>query len=226
MLILRAVLNDADKYGVDHRTPENLTPLMLAVMTGNVPLIDALLARGAALDQTDAYGRTPHMLALEQANVDANYASQVLGEVYAKVRPIALDVLVDGKLVRLNNEGAEYYFLSLMLALLPHYTAPLWHPEYTTKDVYNHQRGFFVDALQVNLEHIPDQVIKEARRKRPYFNHVLARAEVNSNYSPARKLWQRNGMGFYILNPNMQIKLKLTAESEGDWVDVGQLGEG
>jgi len=82
------------------------------------------------------------------------------------------------------------------------------------------QNGFFADILQHNLDAMPESVLKEARRKRSYVNHVLARAEVESNYLPARRLWQRRSKGFYQLNPEMQINLKLTPGTEGEWTSV------
>ncbi|MDV6374080.1 hypothetical protein [Deinococcus arenicola] len=222
---LRAVLNDADKYGVDYRTPENLTPLMLAVLVGNLPLIDALLQRGADVTQTDLFGRTPHMLALETAMQDADYARLWLGPIYERVRPGALDVLVGDRLVRLGHEGAEFYFLSVMLAQRPGYTSELHHPDLTPAELRQRNDGFNTEALRTNLEHFPFTVLREARHKRPYFNHVLARAEVDSKYIPARKLWQRVQKGFYLLNPALKVRAKLAANSEGEWVDVALLSD-
>ena len=43
----KAVLENCDLYGVDHKTYCGATPLMLAARAGNVALIEALLARGA-----------------------------------------------------------------------------------------------------------------------------------------------------------------------------------
>jgi len=42
------VLQQCDQYGVDHRTVNHATQLMLAAQTGNLPLVEALLARAEA----------------------------------------------------------------------------------------------------------------------------------------------------------------------------------
>jgi hypothetical protein len=84
------------------------------------------------------------------------------------------------------------------------------------------------DAAQVErlLENLPLHLWPEKRRKRSYTNHVLARAELNSNYRPARKLWARCRNGRYLPNPAMLLR-----QAEGwrpladalalDWIDRG-----
>ena len=220
---LKSVLGDCDRYGVDHRTPDNLTPLMLAAEVGNVPLIDALLERGADLTQTDVFGRTPHLLALNRALHDAGYAARTLGAVDERVRPQVLDVLVEDRLVRLPSGGAEFYFLSVMLTLLPTFQSSLHDPRLSPEELRKRQAGYFVDALQTHLEHFPLSVLREARRKRSYFNHVLARAEVESGYQPARRLWKRSQKGFYVLNPDLKVKLNMTPGDSSEWTSVALL---
>lgn len=217
---LRSILGNCDRYGVDHRTPANLTPLMLAAEIGNLPLIDALMERGADLTQTDLFGRTPHLLALNRAFEDRSYASRTFGMVDDRLRPSALDVLVDNRLVRLSPDGAEFYFLSVLLATLPNFHSGLHDPPISAQERARRTQGFHTDFLQTHLDELPLSVLKEARRKRAYFNHVLARAEVDSNYLPARQLWKRSSKGFYQLNPAMQIRLKMEASVEGEWTSV------
>ncbi|WP_293910500.1 AAA family ATPase [Deinococcus sp.] len=216
----RSILGDCDRYGVDYRTPANLTPLMLAAETGNLALVDALLTRGADLTQTDLFGRTPHLIALNRALEDAPFASRLFGALDERLRPAALDVLVSDRLVRLPPDGAEFYFLSVLLSTLPHYLSALQGVPLSPAQRLRRASGFFADYLLTNLEAMPYGVLKEARRKRSYVNHVLARAEVASNYLPARRLWTRSSRGVYQLNPDMQLRLKPSGGAEGEWTSV------
>jgi hypothetical protein len=56
------------------------------------------------------------------------------------------------------------------------------------------------------LKHFPSTVLPDERRRRVYWNGVLARAEVNSTYKPARKLWRRERVGHY-LPSNVAIRV-------------------
>ena len=222
---LKSILGDCDRYGVDHRTPDNLTPLMLAAEVGNLPLIEALLERGADATQTDVFGRTPHLLALNRAFQDAGYAARTLGAVDERVRPQVLDVLVADRLVRLASGSAEFLFLSVMLATLPAFHSSLQDPRPSPEELKKRQAGYFVDALRTHLEHFPLSVLRETRRPRTYFNQVLARAEVNSVYQPARRLWKRSQKGFYVLNSKLKVRLNMTPGENGEWTSVELLTE-
>jgi hypothetical protein len=65
---------------------------------------------------------------------------------------------------------------------------------------------------------LPEHLWPKPRRKREYVNHVLARAEVDSNYRPARKLWKRRETGYYVPAPDMRLMRK-TADGE-TWTPI------
>jgi hypothetical protein len=136
-------------------------------------------------------------------------------------------VQVDGRLVRVEHHQGEYWVLMLMLAGLKtqwSHCAARPHP------AWRYAQGFFAEQLHQALEALPVHLWKDNRRKRSYVNQVLARAEVDSSYQPARKLWARTRNGYYLPNPAMLLRqqdgwrpvydaLKL------DWVDRGSGNE-
>ncbi|MES2944425.1 MAG: AAA family ATPase [Pseudomonadota bacterium] len=211
------LLRQCDMYGVDHRTYTGATTLMLAARAGNLPLVEALLARGADPLVEDEFGHTAWLVALNRATEEPEFARQHIAPLFERIAPAALDVQTGGRLWRLERHQAEFWVLSLMLAQFKTlYSACFtWrHPP------YKYQRGFFADCLLDTLQHLPDYLWSPQRRKRSYINHVLARAERDSSYQPSRQLWVRVTNGHYIPNPAMQLRASQPNESAPAWRPV------
>ena len=209
------LLRLCDQYGVDHQTPTGGTTLMLAARAGNLPLVDALLLRGADPQATDEFGHTAWLGALNRAIDEPDFARQKMAPLFERIGPAVLDVQTGGRLVRLERHQGEYWLLSLMLAgfktLRSNCVARTHHPA-------KFSPGFFAEALQTTLEHLPEHLWKTQRRKRSYVNAVLARAEVDSTYQPARQLWLRTKNGHYLPNPQMQLRRH--TQDGADWQPV------
>ena len=213
----KAVLQDCDLYGVDHKTYCGATPLMLAARAGNVALIETLLARGADPEIVDDYGHTAWMGALNRAIDDQAFARAHVAALFERLGPETLDVHTDGRLVRLERGQGEFWLLGLMLAGLKTHCGGL-----TARPLgpYRYTQGFFADGLLVTLECLPEHLWPKARRKKDYLNGVLARAEIESGYRPARKLWKRRTVGYYMPAPDMKLRRK-TADGEA-WIPIAE----
>lgn len=217
------LLLQADMHGPDHATPVGATPLMLAAMAGNAPLVQALLDKGADPARRDDFGHTAWDCALSRALQEPGLAGTGLTAVFPLLAPAALDVQTDGRLVRLERRQGEYWVLMLMLAGLK----TQWS-RCVTRQVEPHKypRGFFAEQLHDVLAQLPAWLWPEKRRKRSYVNQVLARAEVGSAYQPARKLWVRASNGHYLPNPALQLRTgdawtPVYTVMALDWVDRG-----
>jgi AAA domain/Ankyrin repeats (many copies) len=184
----KKVLEEVARYGLEHRSMFGLTPLMMAAEAGNVPLTEALLERGARTDAVDALGRMPVHFALRRAFTDEGYASEKLGALFALLCPNTIDLEVGDKRLRLTRAQGEFLVLLLMVARFHDLHAGL-----------RRYVGFQTAHIDAQLLHtFPRSVVPEDRRRRTYWNGVLARAEVDSRYQPARKLWRRERQGHYI----------------------------
>jgi len=207
------VLQQCDAYGIDHRTPTGLTPLMLAARAGNLPLVDALLERGAPTETTDEFGHTAWLTAVARAAEEPEFATKPLPALFDRIAPAALDVQTEERLVRLERHQGEYWLLTLMLAGLK----TQWSSAtLRTQMPHTLERGFTAAQLAGVLDKLPAHLWKEARRKRSYVNSVLARGEVESAYRPARRLWARAAYGCYVPNPALLLR------RGEDWVPVYQ----
>ena len=206
----KEVLRQCDQFGVDHRTYFNATPLMMAAQCGNVALVEALLARGADPRVRDHYGQNAWDYALERFLDDPAHRQHHLDALYPLLSPPVLDVQTAGRLVRLERHQGEYWLLSVILASYK----KLYSEIVDDPQVYRNLKGFCADHLMRHVEHVPESVLRPERRRRTYFNGVLSRAEVHSSYQPSRQLWLRTQNGYYVLNPELQLR----AQSGGGWV--------
>lgn len=222
----KEILRLCDLHGVDHLTPTGATSLMMAARAGNPALIDALLARGADPAVEDEFGHTAWQHAVSRALDDGGFTKESLAAVFDRLAPAVIDVQTDGRLVRIEQHQGEYWVLTLMLAGLKTQWSPC-NEKLAAPDGFN---GSF-DSEQVErvLGNLPPHLWHEKRRKRSYINQVLARAEAESNYRPARRLWARTRMGHYLPNPAMLLRKgdawRPVYEALAlDWVDRGTGG--
>lgn len=197
------ILRQCDTHGVDHLTPVGATPLMLAARAGNIALVDALIAKGANPLAEDEFGHTAWSQALSRAMAEADFAKQALGPLFERIAPAVIDVQVDERLLRIERQQGEYWPLSLMLAgLKTQWSRCSARPLFSDK----YDDGFFAEQLHQVLECLPPHLWGDKRRKRSYVNQVLARAERDSAYKPARKLWGRTRNGYYLPNPALLLR--------------------
>jgi hypothetical protein len=191
------VLRQCDAHGVDHRTPMNLTPLMAAAAVGNLPLIDALQARGADAGAVDHMGRAALHWALAAAFADPHYAAGSLAAVYARVAPGFTDLYVDERLVRLQPHQSEYLVWHTLLTLFKaSFGDRFWRAA----------AGFDTGMILAAWEALPPTVLPARRKARAHLSNVLSRNEVTRDYAYNRKLFKRIAHGYYQLNPQLRVR--------------------
>lgn len=192
----KEVLRLVDQYGPDFRNPFNHTPLMLAAAAGNTALVDALLERGADVAAADNHGRLAFDHVLVRAFTDAAYARGPFARLYALLAPPAVDLMADGRLVKLDAHVIEYFVFNALVALLQ---LRLNYP-------HGHRIGFRVDDLLALADAFPPRILPERRRRRGYLSGVLARNEVTRGYAYNRKLFARVGHGYYVPSPALSVR--------------------
>lgn len=143
---------------------------------------------------------------------DTDFAKASITKLFDLIAPPAIDVQVDSRLVRIERHQGEYWVFSLMLAGLKTQWSRCC---YRQQPPWKFAQGFFAEQLHQVLESLPVHLWKAIRRKRSYVNQVLARAEVDSSYKPARKLWRRTRNGHYFPNPDLLVRM-----GEQDWQPI------
>jgi hypothetical protein len=205
-------LADVTRYGVEHRSMMGMTPLMMATHVGHLPLVQTLVERGARIEAVDSLGRMPIHFALQRAFREPDFAREKLGALYELLCPTAIELESDGRRIRLARNQGEFFLLLCFVAR--------FHEVYRSA---RRRAGF--TALFVSeqaLEAFPRSVLPEERRRRTYWNAVLARAEVESSYRPRRPLWQREKLGHYFPS-RIGVRVPGEAGMEDAFVPLAEL---
>ncbi len=208
----RNILKQCDQYGIDHRLPMNQTPLMAAAASGNIPLTEALLERGADTGKTDLYGFNALHWAMRRAFRNREYARSNFAVLYELLAPSCVDVNTGDRLVRLDRHISEYFLFQTLWVL------------FKSRFTHRQQNTYGAFDTKVILEawtNMPSNVVYPERNKRPYLSGVLARNEVERNYAYNRALFIRMTQGWYQFNPKLSVR-SIDLENKQGWTAVYQ----
>ncbi len=202
------VLREVDKYGTDFRNVFGQTPLMIASRMGHADLIGALLEREADLGLIDGNGQNAFQIALDRACADERFARTRLPAVFERLAPAAIDIQVDGRLVRLDRRQMEYLMLAIALVLFYQRMGENWA-----------NGGKLLNAADFEdvLSHFPESVVPARRKQRNYISSILSKNEVARDDPYNRKLFLRISRGQYLPNPALMLRV------EGEWRAVFDL---
>ena len=207
---IKDVLRQCERHGLDHRNPMNQTPLMAAAIVGNLPLVEALLERGADPGQTDDYGCNALHWAMNEAFRDAKFAAGPFAALYELIAPAGIDLMVGERLVRIDRHLSEYFLVQTIWALFK----SRLHDSSWSRDA-----GCFSTETILNAwAHLPAHIVRPERNKRPHISSVLSRNEVDRDYAYNRRLFKRHSQGSYQFNPRLAVRRK-TADGER-WLPV------
>ena len=192
----------------------NLTPLMAATLMRNLPLVEALIERGADVQAVDHFGTTAlHWLLrlAAQTPPEAGYTRPPFAALYDLLAPPTLDLSTGQRLVRIERHQSEYLLVQTMWALqLPAFAQP--NP--------NRFGGMNTALLLDAWQHLPTHVLSPQRNRRTHLSGVLSRNEVARDYAYNRRLFIRLRQGLYQFNPLLQVRRTLNGQET--WVPIWQ----
>jgi hypothetical protein len=203
------ILRECDRHGLEHRLPMNLTPLMAAAAAGNVPLVEALLERGADREAVDHFGCNALHWAMREAFADAKFARGPFGPLYELLAPAAVDVNTGQRLVRIDRHLSEYFLFQTLWVL------------FKSRFTHRQRRPLAAFESQDILDawtHLPANAVRPERNRRQHLSGVLARNEVERDYAYNRALFRRVAQGWYQFNPALSVRRK--AAGAESWTPV------
>ena len=203
------ILRQCEQYGIDHRLPMNQTPLMAAAVAGNVPLVEALLERGANREAVDHYGYNALHWALREAFRDARFAGGPLAALYELLAPASIDVNTGDRLVRIDRHLSEYFIFQTLWVL---FKSRFTHWQRRANGAFDTQ------AILGAWQHLPANIVRPERNKRQHLSGVLARNEIHRDYAYNRALFMRVAQGWYQFNPGLSVRQRQGDEEQ--WTPI------
>lgn len=185
------------EYGIDHKNRFGQTPLMGAVHLGNISLVRKLLNEGAQTTITDFAGRTAFAIASSEAILDPDYRNNVYPKMFELLSPSSIKIKVDNKLIKIDRRLMEYTFINFFKVSLMYWIRLQKRTDMTP--------SFNAQALTDFIDKFPASIVPERRKKRTYVSSILSKNEVNRNDLYNRKIFLRQRVGFYLLNPKVEI---------------------
>ena len=183
-----AVLRQVNLYGINFKTPFNQTSLMTACLFGNTPLIQELIRQDADCNPTDNTGKNAFQIILQKALQDKRFAQQKLPILYELLCPSEINFQINHKLEKIDSKRMEFILVNAMLAL-------------------ENKKPFCVDDFLKPFESFPDVTLSENRKKRAYISSILSKNEIFRMDPYNKKLFFRVRRGYYVLQPNIALKM-------------------
>lgn len=197
-----------EQYGVDFRNPLNETALMMAVKASNEPAVKQLIDLGAKVHVHDNVGMTAYQKGLARLLLEGSTVAnrQKLAECAQLVSPSAVKIKCFDKMYKLDSKTMEYFILQAIFAI---------YPRLINDQAMEHQiPAIKATALEDFIQDIPNIILPEHRKRRVYINGILAKNEISSRQPYNRSLFVRLRVGYYLLNPCLEI------EVGDDWVNI------
>ena len=206
---VKSIETKVRKYGPDFRTEYNLTPLMMSSLGGSLKCLDFLLENGAKTHYRDNLGRQAFQITLLKSYQDKKYASNILDQVYDKIRPKSLRVKVHRRLYILHPRQMEYFMFNYMVALLQ---------EIISNKGAHDAPGFQTADFLKSIEHYSHKIMPDYRKKRSYVSSFLSKNEAYRQGNYNKHLFMRIMHGYYLINPILEVE-----NDQGEWTNIYDL---
>jgi superfamily I DNA/RNA helicase len=199
------------KFGIDFTNEEGVSGLMLALYHDQKALAAELVRQGASIVKRDHQENSAATFILQgyykkilhkQQQVTSSDTFKMF---WYAVRPSVIKYEIGGRRFQVNGHSMQYYLITVMQAMQSYQPNKV-----EFKGTKEESKRKVLGAFQVTdflnfVSHIPEEVLPEYRKQRPYINAVLATNEVSQgDKSFCKYLFRRIQRGWYVINPDIK----------------------
>lgn len=212
---VKAIQQLVQAYGINFRTEQNLTPLMIAIESGATKVIRYLMSNQPDLSATDNYGRNilQHLIVNE---VCEGKTEGLLSTYYHLLKKESLRLKINNRLIKIDSHQTEYLMLNYMLAVYPNLLVEYGSTRLLNLDTYKFP-FFNADTIADFFERLDARMVPGYRKQRRYINSLFSKHEVNSEQKGNKELFIRAEKGEYCINPALSIWV------DGEWINFYDL---
>lgn len=199
------------KFGIDFTTDEGITGLMLALYHDQKALAAELMKQGASLQKRDNNDNSASHYLLQGYYKKIIHKQQQVTSLdtlklfWYTTRPSVIKYEIVGRGHQVNGHSMLYYLVTLMQAMQDLQPNKV---EFKSVEVENKRKvlgAFHVNDFLKFAEYMPEEILPEYRKKRPYINAVLATSEISQgDKSFCKYLFKRIQRGWYVINPDIK----------------------
>ena len=200
------VMQKVEQYGVNHRDPNNFTPLMHAARAGNASLAAELCRRGADPEAVNSIGLNALQIALAEwlyRPQEAKKAKDSWAELYLLLSSPELLLMIEGRLVKIKPRRPEFLLFHLSLSLF-----------YASLSAWHQASLFSPLSLSFWMQKLPAAIWPQKWGRREAIGKVLQGCEL-SREGGGLPLFLRPRRGNYL--PNSALLLKSGNGRDQGW---------
>ena len=199
------------KFGIDFATDEGTSGLMLALYHDQKGLASDFVKQGASLQQRDNNDNSAAHYLLKGYYKRTIYKQQQVTSIdtlkmfWYATRPSVIKYEIIGRRYQVNGHSMLYYLITLMQAMHDIQRNKIEFKS-TNDESSKKVLGAFEISDYLNLtEKMPEEILPEYRKKRPYISAILATNEISQgDKSFCKFLFRRVQRGWYVINPDIK----------------------
>ena len=199
------------KFGIDFTTDEGTTGLMLALYHDQKAMATDLIKQGCSLHKRDdQQANASHYLLRGYYRKIVHKHTQVtsldtLKLYWYTMRTPVIKYEVVGRSFQVTGHSMLYYMVALIIAM-----QDMQQNKIEFKSTVDENAKKIVGAFEISdfikfAELMPEEILADYRKKRPYISAMLATNEISQgDKSFCKHLFKRMQRGWYVINPDVK----------------------